>query len=704
MKCPQCSHDNPEDARYCSHCTSPLDLGEKFHNSQTRTLPMPIEELLPATTFAGRYHILEELPEGGMGRVYKALDKELDEQVALKLIKPDIAADEKMIQRFRNELKFARKIVHKNVCRMFDLNKDGATYYITMEFVSGEDLRTSLRRMGPLNIERALDIVEQVCEGLIEAHRLRVIHRDLKPQNIMIDREGNARIMDFGIARSLEAKGMTEDGQVPGTPAYMSPEQVEGKKADERSDIYSLGVILYEMFTGRVPFEGNTPMSIAAKHITTIPKEPRIVNDRIPEGLSRIIMKCLEKEKEKRFQKVEELLSEIKKLGKGNGPGNGNRYPWRFVLGSIAVVLIGIAVWFFVWRPKPPPPPGPADYLQAGQKYWDEKNYAEALNQFQKLLALWPENFEGQLSLAAVLKEQGRPSEAIPEFEKAIRLNSADPRPYKSLAEICETKQDLPKSIEYYQEYLKKAPEGPESQKITQKVEELQKRLIPPEPKPKPPDLSVMMNAGMAAYNRGEYDLCIQQMEKILKLDPGNPTASRFLNEASARKRVLSTEKQIQDGLIAAQKAFQEKDFQKCIDEAKRVLELDKENAEAKKHLNLASIQVVPEEIKRIVNQYIQAFNSNNLLSFYQEACSPALFQNIRGGVEKFMNNYDRFESSASDVTVTYKEINQWQVSFSCTSQAYRKQDGRKETVFEGIHIWQMEKQGETWKIVRIDQ
>jgi len=153
--------------------------------------------------------------------------------------------------------KFARKITHKNVCRMFDLNEEEGTPYITMEYVPGEDLKSSVRRMGQLTIGKAISVAKQICEGLAEAHRLGVVHRDLKPQNIMIDSEGNAHIMDFGIALSVETKGVTEAGVIIGTPDYMSPEQVEGKQADKRSDVYSVGVIIYEMVTGRVPFEGD---------------------------------------------------------------------------------------------------------------------------------------------------------------------------------------------------------------------------------------------------------------------------------------------------------------------------------------------------------------------------------------------------------------------------------------------------------------
>jgi serine/threonine protein kinase len=262
----------------------------------TRTATFLTPPPAPAVggTFAGRYQVTEELGKGGMGRVYKAYDLEIREAVALKVLNPEIAADDSVVERFRNELKIARRISHRNVCRMFDLGREGETTYISMEYVSGEDLKTLLRRIGHLPARKAIAFAGQIAEGLAEAHRLGVVHRDLKPQNVMIDREGQARIMDFGIARSLKGKGITGEGVVIGTPEYMSPEQVEGKEADQRSDIHSLGIILYEMITGRAPFEGDTPFSVAYKHRHEAPEEPRKFNPQLPDALNRVILRCME--------------------------------------------------------------------------------------------------------------------------------------------------------------------------------------------------------------------------------------------------------------------------------------------------------------------------------------------------------------------------------------------------------------------------
>jgi len=314
VKCPKCQAENPEGNRFCNKCSTQLISLEEISSLSTETLLTPIMQLTRGSTFASRYEVIEELGQGGMGKVYRVLDKKLDEEVTLKLLRPEIASDRKSIERFRNELKFARKINHKNVCRMYDLNEEEGSHYITMEYVPGESLNSMLAMTQQLGARSTIHIAIQICEGLAEAHRLGVVHRDLKPSNIMIDKEGNARILDFGIARSMKAEEIKGDSIVIGTPEYMSPEQVEGLELDHRTDIYSLGVVLYEMVTGNLPFKGDTPLSIAVKHKSKRPEDPRKHNPQLPDELSDVILKCLEKNKEKRYQTAGELLSELSRI------------------------------------------------------------------------------------------------------------------------------------------------------------------------------------------------------------------------------------------------------------------------------------------------------------------------------------------------------------------------------------------------------
>ncbi len=280
---------------------------------ETRDEPLkpPGDSPLPEVTdllrpLAERFDLLAELGRGGMGIVYKARDRETGDVVALKILRPEIAARADLIERFKSELRLARKITHKNVCRVYDLDRFGPVAAISMEYIEGESLRGLLGRVEGLSVRHGLKILRQILAGLGEAHAQGVVHRDLKPENILIARDGTVKVMDFGIARSVEAEA-TATAALTGTPAYMSPEQAQGKPADERSDIYSLGLVMYEMFTGQRAFEAQTPVALAMKQVQETPPAPRSVEPDLPDRIDRAIERCVEKDPKKRFQSVADL-------------------------------------------------------------------------------------------------------------------------------------------------------------------------------------------------------------------------------------------------------------------------------------------------------------------------------------------------------------------------------------------------------------
>jgi serine/threonine protein kinase len=263
-----------------------------------------------------RYELLCMVGRGGMGLVYKARDRVSGDVVALKMINPEIASSSHVIERFKAELRLARKITHKNVCRVYDLSQLGSVHVLSMEYVEGETLRQTLRRDETLSLRHGLRLMRQVIDALDEAHRQGVAHRDLKPENILISSDGSVKVLDFGLARSLsDDTTSTVPGAVLGTPAYMSPEQAAGKPADHRSDVYALGLILYEMFTGRKAFEAETSVALAAKHIHETPSPPTVLEPDLPERIERAILRCLEKDPKKRFNSVRELEAALVERG-----------------------------------------------------------------------------------------------------------------------------------------------------------------------------------------------------------------------------------------------------------------------------------------------------------------------------------------------------------------------------------------------------
>jgi serine/threonine-protein kinase len=317
MKCSKCAFENSPGLVYCGRCGTRLEGAKDIAASPTLTIEYPKAILAKGSLLAGRFEVQEEIGTGGMGTVYKVIDRKINEEMALKILKPEIAPKTEVIERFKNELKLARRISHKNVCRLYDLHEEAETLFITMEYVSGEDLDGLIRRRGRLSVDKAAGLARQIVEGLAQAHKLGVIHRDLKPRNIMIDPLENVRIMDFGIARHLGGPELTAAGMAVGTPHYMSPEQASGESVDQRTDIYALGAILFEMVTGRLPFEGESSLAVALKHKTELPRHPRELNAEVPEDLDRLIIKCLAKKKEDRYQNAEELLPELLRITEG---------------------------------------------------------------------------------------------------------------------------------------------------------------------------------------------------------------------------------------------------------------------------------------------------------------------------------------------------------------------------------------------------
>ncbi|HKF44353.1 MAG TPA: protein kinase [Thermoanaerobaculia bacterium] len=362
MNCPHCSAVNPDGASTCVECRQHLD-GEMTMIGQSGVVPpeIPAEGtiVIPAGTktpvrppppppppprptdsslgtapsladwaklsksfgamsgtlpegmeIGKRYRVAKLLGRGGMGSVYRVHDNDLDRDVALKLIRADIAEDPETLARFKREIQLSSKVTHRNVLRVYDLGESDGIKFLTMQLVAGEDL-SAVIKAGKLPNERLIRIFRQICEGLEAAHEQNVIHRDLKPQNVMLGAEDIVYLMDFGLAKGQEHSAMTQTGAMIGTPYYMAPEQVQGKETDRRSDIFSLGVILYQMATGTLPYTGGTPYQIMLARTQRPPRPASELNPELPPFLSRILERCLQINPSLRYQSVAEILTDL---------------------------------------------------------------------------------------------------------------------------------------------------------------------------------------------------------------------------------------------------------------------------------------------------------------------------------------------------------------------------------------------------------
>ncbi len=375
MECPVCAANNPDAASLCGTCHTPLPIPlsqETLNESGTpeawsvavtpRTSGVAAagDDVEKGRVLAGRYEILQLLGRGGMGAVYKARDTELDRIVALKLIRPELARNPEILRRFKQELILARQVTHKNVIRIFDLGQSDGIKFITMDFVEGRDLRALLVERGKFPGEEASRLMLQICRALEAAHAEGVIHRDLKPQNIMVTGDGRVYVMDFGIARSAHLPGMTQTGALVGTPEYMSPEQARGEKLTERSDLFSLGVIFYELLTGKSPYPADAPLGTLWKRLQEKPKAPAEVEATVPKALNDLVMSALEIEPEKRISGAREMAQQLEIwLGPSAGsstiflPAPRMAY-WKWASAALAILLVAGVIGF---RLKGPPKP-----------------------------------------------------------------------------------------------------------------------------------------------------------------------------------------------------------------------------------------------------------------------------------------------------------------------------------------------------------
>jgi len=343
MKCSKCQFDNPDATNFCGKCGVPLTADAQIADSLTKTLETPVRVLKPGTLIAGKYKIIDEIGQGGMGVVYKAEDIKLKRSVALKFLPPHLLDSSELRERFLVEAQAAAALSHQNICVIYEVGESEERPYIAMEFVEGETLRDRLRR-GPLKSEEALDYAVQIAAGLGEAHGKGIIHRDIKSANIMVTAKGQAKVMDFGLAKLRGGSSLTRTQTTLGTVAYMSPEQARGEELDPRTDIWSLGVVLYELLAGKLPFQGDHDQTVIYSIIHKEPESLVKIRPSLEPELDHVVGQAMSKKPSERYQTMEEFREDLEAVAEGFRPLTARQRVRRRIFGLNAASLLASAL------------------------------------------------------------------------------------------------------------------------------------------------------------------------------------------------------------------------------------------------------------------------------------------------------------------------------------------------------------------------
>jgi TolB-like protein/predicted Ser/Thr protein kinase len=430
IKCPKCQHENPEDTLFCGKCAAPLNSAEEI--SVTKTIITPKESLQKGTTIAGKYRILEELGRGGMGVVYKAEDTKLKRTVALKFLPPELTHIPDVKERFIREAQATAALDHPNICTVYEFDEAEEKAFISMAYIEGQSLKKKIESRA-LELDEALRIATQVTEGLQEAHKKGIVHRDIKSANIMIDKRDQAKIMDFGLARMTGQTMLTKEGMAMGTIAYMSPEQARGEEVDHRTDIWSLGVVLYEMFCGQLPFKGDHEQTVLYSILNEKPKSIADLRSEIPMSLGQVVAKALERNLNDRYQHIEELLDDLKSISAGIIPDEikvrlrkaklRRRKKAIFYAGAagLVIAMVVIALSLFTVRAEAIESIAvlPLENLtgDAGQEYFVDSVTDELIGQLAKIGAL------RVISRTSVMQYKGV-DKSLPEIARELKVDA----------------------------------------------------------------------------------------------------------------------------------------------------------------------------------------------------------------------------------------------------------------------------------------
>lgn len=648
----------------------------------------------------GKYEISSILGKGAMGIVYKAIDPDINRKVAIKTIRFDLVTEgsdsEEMMQRFMREAQAAGKLSHPNIITIYDVGREQDLTYIVMQFIEGPSLQRIIASGEKFTTQEVVFLMTKMCSALAYAHKFGIVHRDIKPGNILIDNDGNPYICDFGVAR-VETSTLTQSGTAVGTPSYMSPEQVKGKKVDKRSDIFALGCILYEFLTGKRPFEAESITTVIYKIINEEPPSLAEVKKGLPEGFEHIIGKALAKDPEERYQSCEQLAADLRDLDKlaektiaittpeAVPPPVKKRKKRRLVpilaISLTTIILIAAGGGFYFYKKTGKVPfISKIPFISIGT----QGTKGEDIISTYQIVDAVPGSIDDKLNKAKESFDIGDYSGTVKLAEEVLSEDS-DNSTAKSFLNSAQSKMN---------ELLVAQVPAKKEAKVTEKSSPV---------KPKAPSsIEAKLIKAKQSYENGDYAETVKLAEEVLAVNAGNLRAKDYLNNAKTK---INEAALITKTLTTGINLYDNKNYELCKREMNKILEINMDHKEAKKYWNLADNAIYEagarREIQRVIEHQKKAEEEKDILSLLSDIGSSALSSQKKSDIIPVFNYYDNIKwSSISIVSFKLKDRSHVEVSFSYMSTAVSKRTGQKATIFGDIKTWTMEKQGNSWKII----
>jgi predicted Ser/Thr protein kinase/tetratricopeptide (TPR) repeat protein len=615
----------------------------------------------------GKYTIVKILGQGAMGTVYKALDPDIDREVAIKTVNfgPQIEeGHEDVIKRFLREAQSAGKLTHPNIVTIYEVGRDGDMTYIVMQYVEGQSLQKLISGGKKFSHDEILHLMGQICSGLDTAHAKGIIHRDIKPANILIDKAGDAHIVDFGVAH-VETSTMTMTGMTLGTPSYMSPEQVMGKKVDGQSDVFSLGVVLYEMITGKRPFHADNVTTLIYKIINEEPPALSSFKHVVPEYYEAVILRALAKNQKERFRTCGEMMAalggEFRESGaviqeagafmENDAPGRRRRILLGALASALAVVAIAIAL-----------------LVTGGEKKTGLSG--------------------GGGAPPPVVQAKKPPAEKQVAEETQTEEPAAD-----------QTQGDEPQPVNPPTDKVQE--DNPQQEKI--QAEKVQPDDAQAEPEESEPGRS--LKEMQSLLDAGEFASAQSMGETLLADFPDDPGIPGLLEKAKnglkaeeESRRAGEISRMVQNGIAQ----YNQGRFREAIAAMNEVLAKDNENRQARRYIGMADRELSKAQILRLLKRQEEAEENKNLNILMSDMGSGGVSEQRREGALLLFNFYDNIESVMSNISIAFRDSRHATVKFSSMVTAVYKKNNQKTVVSEGLKTWELEKRGNDWKVVSL--